>query len=124
MLDRGGEAPSYGGAVNIPIGETFAVRASGIYQEIPGVLDSRNPARNENDIDSGKSWAGRVMALWQPTERLTVNLMPTKEQRHSEALAIVTFADGTYTRDAPPTAPPTATRSSPAPPTLRSPLDW
>ncbi|HEY9547401.1 MAG TPA: TonB-dependent receptor, partial [Solimonas sp.] len=124
MLDRGGEAPSYGGAVNIPIGETFAVRASGIYQEIPGVLDSRNPARNENDIDSGKSWAGRVMALWQPTERLTVNLMATKEQRHSDDLGIVTFADGTYTRDDAPSASPSDNGYSLASLDLRYAFDW
>ncbi|HET8883836.1 MAG TPA: TonB-dependent receptor, partial [Solimonas sp.] len=124
MLDRGGEAPSYGGAVNIPIGETFAVRASGIYQEIPGVLDSRNPARNADDIDSGKSWAGRVIALWQPTERLTVNLMATKEDRHSDDLGITTFADGSYTRDDAPGASPSDNGYSLASLDLRYAFDW
>lgn len=124
MLDRGGNAPSYGGAVNIPIGDTIAVRASGIYQDIPGVLDSRNPARNEDDIDSGKSWMGRVMALWQPTDRLTINLMATREQRHSDDMGITTFADGSYTRDDAPTASPTDNGYSLASLDLRYAFDW
>lgn len=124
MLDRGGNAPSYGGAINIPIGESIAVRASGIYQDIPGVLNSRNPARNEDDIDSGKSWAGRVMALWQVTDRLTVNLLAAKERRHSDDLGITTFADGTYTRDDAPTASPSDNGYRLASLDLRYAFDW
>src|SRR3546814_314643 len=64
------------------------------------------------------------MALWQPTERLTVNLMATKEQRHSDDLGIVTFADGTYTRDDAPSASPSDNGYSLASLDLRYAFDW
>ncbi len=105
-VDRGGNAPTYGAALNVPFGETFAMRASGIYQELPGVIDVDNPARREKDVDTGVSWNGRAMALWQPTERLTLNALYMQEERSADDINLVTFADGTYTRkDAPQASP-------------------
>jgi outer membrane receptor protein involved in Fe transport len=102
----GSAAPSYGAAFNVPIGQSIALRAAGIRQGTPGVFDSDNPAREEKDTDKGRSWDGRVMALWQPTDRFTVNAWYDKDHRHADDLSIVTFADGSYVRkDAPAPSP-------------------
>jgi iron complex outermembrane receptor protein len=108
MIDRGGAAPTYGAAFNVPIGDTLALRASGIFQKTPGVLDSDNPSREQKDVDKGQGWNGRVMALWQPLEQLTINAWYTKEERRADDINLVTLAQPTYSRDDAPTASPSA----------------
>src|SRR5690606_361505 len=46
-LDRGGTGSAYGAALNVPLGDDAALRASGIHQELPGLYDSDNPSRRE-----------------------------------------------------------------------------
>jgi iron complex outermembrane receptor protein len=103
-VDRGSSAPSVGAALNVPVGETLALRGSGIFQKLPGVIDSDNPARHEKDIDTGRNWSGRLMALWQPLEKLSINAWYTANERRADDLNIVTFRDGSYSRKDAPTA--------------------
>lgn len=105
-VKMGGTASAYGAALNIPVGDSIALRASGIFQVLPGVLDSDNPARRQKDIDTGESWNGRVMALWEATDRLKINAWYTSDERNIDDINIVTFADGSYTRNDAPTASP------------------
>ena len=123
-VDRGGAAPTYGAALNVPIGETFALRASGILQKTPGVLDSDNPSRNEKDVDHGRSWNGRVMALWQLMDRFTANAWYTKEERRADDINLVTFAEANYTRADAPTASPYANGYELSTLDLRYDFDW
>jgi iron complex outermembrane receptor protein len=105
-VKMGGTASAFGAALNVPFGDRVAVRASGIFQQLPGVLDSDNPARQEKDIDTGESWNGRLMVLWQPTDRLTINAWHTSDERNTDDINIVTFTDGSYTREDAPAASP------------------
>lgn len=123
-VDRGGMAAAYGAALNIPLGDYAALRVSGIYQELPGVIDSDNPSRQEKDIDSGTSWSGRIMALWQPSDRLTIHAWYTKDKRHSDDLGITTFADGSYVRDDAPDSSPIDNGLSLGVLDLRYAFDW
>lgn len=101
-VDRGSNAPNTGFALNVPVGETLALRGSGIFQKLPGVIDSNNPSRTEQDVDTGRNWSGRIMALWVPNEKLTINAWHTANERRADDINIVTFRDGTYSRnDAP-----------------------
>lgn len=124
MVDRGGAAPTYGAALNVPIGETFALRASGILQKTAGVLDSDNPSRTEKDIDTGRSWNGRLMALWQPTDRFTASAWYTKEERRSDDINLVTYTDADYTREDAPTASPSGNGYELSTLDLRYEFDW
>jgi outer membrane receptor protein involved in Fe transport len=56
-------------AVNVPLGKTAALRASGFYRRDPGYID--DPTLG-NDVNDGKTYGGRVSFLVRPTERLTV----------------------------------------------------
>ena len=103
-LERGSTGSTYGAALNIPVGETAALRASGISQELPGLYDSDNPARQEKDTDSGSSWSGRIMGLWQPTDRLAINAWYMKDRRQSDDLGVMTYNNDNYVRDDAPTA--------------------
>jgi iron complex outermembrane receptor protein len=54
-------------AVNVPLGETFAVRAAGEYNKRDGFLSN-----GANDRDA---YSGRVSALFEPTDRLSAFVM-------------------------------------------------
>lgn len=103
-VDRGSNAPNTGFVLNAPVGETLAFRGSGIFQKTPGVIDSNNPARTEQDVDTGRNWSGRMMARWEPTEKLAINAWHTANERRSDDINIVTFRDGSYSRRDAPTA--------------------
>jgi outer membrane receptor protein involved in Fe transport len=78
------------GVLNMPAGETFAVRASGFYRSDGGYIDSignnpvpsvQNPAVNifegtldQDDINEVESYGGRVSALFEPTDDFSLTL--------------------------------------------------
>jgi outer membrane receptor protein involved in Fe transport len=73
----GGDA-SYRGAgmVNVPLGDTLALRVSGSYRRQGGYIDSIGTAgsridRNFNDF---RNYGGRASLLWTPDSRLRVRL--------------------------------------------------
>jgi iron complex outermembrane receptor protein len=123
-VDMGSAASAYGAVLNVPVGETIAFRASGILQHRPGVIDVENPARTEEDVNTGRSYNWRAMALWQPTDRFTLNAWYTQDQRHSDEISIVTHRDGSYTRDDAPTASPADNGYRLATLDLRYAFDW
>jgi outer membrane receptor protein involved in Fe transport len=57
------------GAVNIPVGDTFAVRAVGYYTSYGGFIDAFGPGGGRN-VNDGVRGGLRVSALWQPVEEL------------------------------------------------------
>lgn len=54
------------GAVNVPIGDTFAIRASGAVTSRDGYLS--------DGYDDDKEQSGRLQALWKPDDRLSILL--------------------------------------------------
>ena len=59
------------GAINVPLGETAAVRAVGYYQKYAGFIDALGPAGGD-DVNDGERYGGRLALLWQPTEDLKI----------------------------------------------------
>lgn len=59
------------GALNIPIGDTLAIRFAGAYNTVDGYVRDET-----NNIDRGAvdTKIGRVRVRWEPTDRLTVDL--------------------------------------------------
>lgn len=68
------------GAVNIPLGDTLAVRASAFTRSDPGYID--DPAHGLDGVNRGASTGGRLAALWKPSD--TISLKVTALFQHSE----------------------------------------
>ena len=69
-----GSDPGYNfrGSINVPVSETFAVRASGFTRFDPGYID--NPEFGKKDINSATVSGGRISALWRPAANLSIKL--------------------------------------------------
>jgi outer membrane receptor protein involved in Fe transport len=59
------------GAVNVPLGETAALRAVGYYTKYAGFIDAFGSA-GEYNINDGERYGGRIALLWQPVEELKI----------------------------------------------------
>jgi iron complex outermembrane receptor protein len=70
-------------AVNIPISDTFAIRASGFTRRDAGYID--NVTTGQTDVNQTDIYGGRVSALWRPSEIVSLKL---------SAMLQKTYADG------------------------------
>ncbi len=63
------------GVVNLPLGETTALRVVGYYNEMAGFIDSVYPGRGvREDVNSGEKYGARISMLFQPSD--TVSITP------------------------------------------------
>ena len=61
------------GVVNLPVGETTALRLVGYYNELAGFIDSYYPGRSvREDVNSGEKYGARVSMLFQPSDTLSI----------------------------------------------------
>jgi len=74
----GGDDNKIGSAVvNIPLGETLALRASGIYSDMGGFIDYLDLTTGEPSIENGntsKTVGGRFALGWVPNDKLEIDL--------------------------------------------------
>jgi len=70
----GGHGPGYNarGSINIPLGETLAVRASAFTREDPGYID--NVVTGKAGVNKSEVAGARWSALWRPSDTLSVKL--------------------------------------------------
>jgi iron complex outermembrane recepter protein len=88
-VEDGGMGYALTGVLNMPVSDTFAVRASGFYRFDEGYTDSigNNPipalqdptvtiesTRVEKELNAADTYGGRISALYQPSERFSLNL--------------------------------------------------
>jgi len=101
-----GAAYSFDGIINVPLGETVALRANAGYTKLPGFINGVHAARFEqngqplladpdnpltsdylyqqiNDVDGSNSKYGRVSLLWKPANEFNVLLDYTHQKDHS-----------------------------------------
>ena len=74
---HGGEMGYNGaGVVNVPLGDTLAIRATGYYRKIGGYVDSIGTAGSlvTNDINGNTVYGGRASLLFTPVSALSVQL--------------------------------------------------
>jgi iron complex outermembrane recepter protein len=69
------------GSVNVPLSDTFAIRASGFTREDPGYID--NPVLHINGINEDHASGGRLSSLWKPLETFSVKLSALIQQTHA-----------------------------------------
>ncbi len=60
------------GSVNVPLGDTFAVRASGFFRRDPGYI--YNVQTGESSINSADADGGRLTALWRLSDQWSVKV--------------------------------------------------
>jgi outer membrane receptor protein involved in Fe transport len=61
------------GALNVPIGESAAMRVVGYYNEIPGFIDSLYPDRStQEDVNGGSRTGGRLAFRFEPNENVAI----------------------------------------------------
>jgi iron complex outermembrane recepter protein len=93
------------GLVNVPLSDTFALRASGFYRFDSGFIDSignhpipslTNPAVNivdgtlvKNGLNSVDRFGGRIAALFKPSDRFTVDLATQLQDLNSDGSSTV-----------------------------------
>ncbi len=76
------------GSVNVPVGDTFAFRASGFTREEPGYID--NPLHGLEDINGGRVDGGRLSALWQPSDAFSLKLSALYQKTKGDGMGDVT----------------------------------
>lgn len=73
LIKEGGEAGyNLRGALNVPVGETLAVRGSAFVRKEAGYID--NVRSGVKDANNSKVWGGRVSALWKPSDAFSLKL--------------------------------------------------
>jgi outer membrane receptor protein involved in Fe transport len=61
------------GMINIPMGDSMALRVVGYHNELPGFIDSVYPGRpKREDVDSGQKTGARISWLIQPSDSFSV----------------------------------------------------
>ncbi len=65
------------GAVNVPVNDVFAIRASGFTRRDPGYID--NIQSGQDDVNRTDVYGGRASALWRPAENFSLRLDALKQ---------------------------------------------
>lgn len=60
------------GDINMPLGNTLAIRTSGFYRLDPGYVD--NVTTGEQDVNKTRAKGGNVSLLWEPSSAFSVRL--------------------------------------------------
>ncbi len=71
-VDGGSTGWDVKGMVNIPLGDTLAIRADAYHTEIPGWID--NAQLHLSNVNKGDKDGGRISLLWKPDDKLSVRL--------------------------------------------------
>lgn len=79
--------------VNVPIGETFAVRVNGFTREEAGYIDNVRGA-GERGVNETQSSGGHVSALWQPSEQFSLKLSALVQDNKVTGAPYVTVSPG------------------------------
>jgi outer membrane receptor protein involved in Fe transport len=71
---KNGDEPGYNvrGSVNLPLGDTWAMRASGFTRRDPGYID--NVADNADGVNKTDVYGGRLSFMWRPFDTFSVKL--------------------------------------------------
>ncbi|WCL55229.1 TonB-dependent receptor [Gimibacter soli] len=88
----------YNGMVNVPIVDNeLALRVVAFRRDEDGYVD--NVLTGVEDANAHKSWGGRAILLWEPTEKLSLRLMASHEDSKPEDSSLVNPALGRNKRN-------------------------
>lgn len=83
---------SFRGAVNVPAGETLAIRASGFARRDPGYVD--NVLTGQDGVNRVDTSGGRLSALWRPTQDLALKVSALLQHSSADGIATVDALPG------------------------------
>lgn len=86
-VDDGEMGYSGNAMVNVPISDSFAIRGVGYYHDEGGYIDSIGTAGSDvqEDINSSKSFGGRLGALFTPSDAVSVRLNAVVQNIRNDA---------------------------------------
>src|SRR5581483_617878 len=119
---EGSKSWDYGGMVNAPIGDTFALRLMGFNRRDGGYIDET--LRGETDVNDFRQYGYRGLALWRPTERWQIDLRYAAQDAHSPDSSFAQGLDGTLARHNTPQKSPSDTAYHIASLDLKYSFDW
>lgn len=84
-----GTEPGYNfrAAVNVPLSDTFAIRASAFTRDDPGYID--NPVTHADSVNESHVSGGRLAAIWLPTADFTLKLSALYQKFTSDGVSEV-----------------------------------
>jgi len=97
----GGDLSYHGNAmINVPLGDTVAIRASGFYNRLGGFIDSVGTTSTdaygytltsdvEDNINGSESYGGRVSLLFRPNDSFDLRLTGIAQNIRAEAPSVV-----------------------------------
>jgi outer membrane receptor protein involved in Fe transport len=80
------------GSINAPLSDTIAVLASGFTRQDPGYID--NPVLGIRGINESHTSGGRLSALWQPSDSLTLKISALYQDTKTDGSNLVEPALG------------------------------
>jgi len=105
-IDHGEKGLSGEAALNIPIGDAFAIRIAGLARKTPGYIDDKSVGKQKDDVNGGDQRQGRVLAAWQPAEvPLQVNLAYIRQDSHQDDAGFADQPERLERRDTPTASP-------------------
>ena len=82
------------GAINVPVSDTLAIRASGYTRKEAGYID--NVRTGESDVNSSRVSGGRLAALWEPTDGISLDLNALYQVRNIYGSSNVDSTTGSF----------------------------
>ena len=88
---QNGNEIGYGirGGINVPVGDTFAIRASGFVRRDPGYVD--NVETGVNGVNRTQVDGGRIAALWRPSDAWYVKLSALYQDISADGASYVAY---------------------------------
>jgi len=80
------------GAINIPITDTFALRANGFFHKEPGYVDNIESGRN--NVNDTKAYGGRLSGLWRPSDDFSVKVSALLQRSKADGSSQVEVGTG------------------------------
>jgi iron complex outermembrane receptor protein len=94
-VENGAQAGyQFRGSVNVPLGDTLAIRASAFTHQDPGYID--NPVLHINGINEEHVSGGRLSALWRPSDSVSLKLSAIYQEAKSDGSNVVEVPSAGY----------------------------
>jgi iron complex outermembrane recepter protein len=94
-VENGAQAGyQFRGSVNVPLGDTLAIRASAFTHQDPGYID--NPVLHVNGINEEHVSGGRLSALWRPSDSVSLKLSAIYQEAKGDGSNVVELPTAGY----------------------------
>jgi iron complex outermembrane recepter protein len=85
---------NFRGSVNLPLGDTLALRVSGFGRQDPGYID--NPVTGVDGVNEAHAFGGRLSALWRPADSFSLKLSGLYQRIYGDAPSEVDVPNASY----------------------------